>query len=212
MLEQLFGSKARVALLRLFLNNPDKFYYGRAIARDLKLHLNSVRRELENLSALGIIISRNKNDWERETERKLKDNKKYYKLNGDFIFLEELRSLLVKSQIILEQSLLERIEKIGSVFFVLLSGIFVGRVDAPADILIVGNVDRRRGLKLIRSFEKEMGRPINYTILSKQDFLYRRGLTDKFLYDLLEHKNYIMVDKLKINKQSPGANGAASQK
>jgi len=197
MLEQLFGSKARVSLLRLFLNNPERFYFVREISRDLKLHLNSVRRELENLESIGIITSHTKADLEREAEKKLKDNKKYYKLNTNFIFLDELRSLLIKAQIILEQSLVEKIERIGNVSLFLLSGIFVGRIDAPTDILVVGNVDRRKFMKLIRGFEKELGRSVNYTILTRQDFLYRRGLTDKFLYDLLDHKNLIVIDKLK---------------
>lgn len=197
MLEQLFGSKARVSLLRLFLNNPERFYFVREIARDLKLHLNSVRRELDNLESIGIITSHTKADLEREAEKKLKDNKKYYKLNTNFIFLDELRSLLIKAQIILEQSLVEKIERIGNVSLFLLSGIFVGRIDAPTDILVVGNVDRRKFMKLIRGFEKELGRSVNYTILTRQDFLYRRGLTDKFLYDLLDHKNLIVIDKLK---------------
>ena len=38
MIEQLFGSKTRVMLLRLFLNNPEKFYYVRELTRNLDTH------------------------------------------------------------------------------------------------------------------------------------------------------------------------------
>ena len=107
MLEQIFGSKARVLLLRLFINNPEKFYFVREIARKLDLHLNSVRRELANLENIGIIEASTKEDFEREVEKKLKDNKKYYKLNRNFIFVDDLRSLLVKSNLIMDQSLLQ---------------------------------------------------------------------------------------------------------
>ncbi len=199
MLEQLFGSKTRVLLLRLFLNNPEKFMFVREIARILGVHLNGVRRELANLEQIGIIRSHTKADLEKEAGKTLKDNKKYYKLNTNFVFLDELRSLLIKSRLILEQSLVEKVEKLGNISYFLLSGIFVGREDAPVDLLIVGSVNRPKLTRLIGSFEKDLGRPINYTILSKQDFLYRRGLTDKFLYDLLEKKNLVVVDKLRGN-------------
>jgi DNA-binding MarR family transcriptional regulator len=197
MLEQLFGSKTRILLLRLFLNNPGNFFFIREIARNLKLHLNSVRRELSNLESIGIVQSHTKEDLEKEAGKKLKDRKKYYKLNSNFVFLDELRSLLVKAQIIMEHSLAEKVEKIGNVSLFLLSGIFVGRDDAPVDLLVVGTVNRQKFLRLISDFERELGRSINYTIMNKQDFIYRRGLTDRFLYDLLEHKNLKVIDKLK---------------
>ena len=46
MLEKLFGSKARVKILKLFLTHSEEKFYIRQIARKLKLQLNSVRREL----------------------------------------------------------------------------------------------------------------------------------------------------------------------
>ncbi len=140
MLERLFGSKTRVLLLRLFLNNPDDYFFVRELSRRLGAHLNSVRRELENLETIGIITSHTKKDLEKEVEKKLKDNKKYYKLNNNFVFVEELRALLIKAQLILEQSLIKKVEALGSISFFLLSGVFVGRTDAPADLLIVGRV------------------------------------------------------------------------
>ena len=57
MLEQLFGSKTRVRILRLFLNNPSQPYYLRELTRKLKSQLNSVRREINNLGKMGIIKS-----------------------------------------------------------------------------------------------------------------------------------------------------------
>ncbi|MEK7652866.1 MAG: hypothetical protein AAB358_00060 [Patescibacteria group bacterium] len=196
MLEQLFGSKSRVFLLRLFLNNPEQFYFIREISRNLNLHLNSVRRELENLERIGIVSSHTKKDLERELGKKLHDNKKYYKLNTNFVFLDELKALLIKAQLILEQSLIERVERLGSIVFFVLSGVFVGRNDAPVDLLVVGKVNRVRLNRLIKGFEKELGQSIKYAVLSRNDFQYRRDVTDKFVYDLLEGKNLVVIDKI----------------
>lgn len=199
MLEQLFGSKTRVSLLRLFLNNPDKFFYVRELSRNLEIHLNSIRRELDNLEKIGIISSHTKIDFEKELEKEIRDNKKYYKLNNNFVFVEELRSLLIKARLIMEKSLVSKVESIGKIHFFLLSGIFVGRQGASVDMLIVGNVNKSKFQKLIKLFEKELGQSINYAILKKEDFNYRMNVTDKFLYDLLERKNMIIIDNFNLN-------------
>lgn len=196
MLEHIFGSKSRVVLLRMFINNPEKFFFVREIARSLDLHLNSVRRELNNLEDLGIIQSSTKEDLEKELEKETKDNKKYYKLNRNFIFLDELRSILIKANLLMKHSFVGKLDKIGDVWLLLLSGVFVGWDTAPADVLVVGNVNKVKFQKLIHDIEKELGRAVNYTVMSRQDFMYRRGLTDRFLYDLLEHKNIILIDKI----------------
>lgn len=196
MIEQLFGSKTRVMLLRLFLNNPEKFYYVRELTRNLNTHLNSIRRELANLQKIGIIKFYTKTDLEREIEKEIRDNKKYYKLNNDFMFISELTSLLNKAHIVLDRTLVKRIENLGEVKFFLLSGIFVGWAGAPVDILAVGTINRNKLKNLVKNFEKELGKPINYTIMTRSEFQYRYNITDRFLYDLLGGKNIILVDSL----------------
>ncbi len=197
MLEKIFGSKTRVLLLRLFLNNPDKYYFVRELARNLNIHLNSVRRELENLESIGILNSYNRPEIGLEEESETKDNKKYYRLNSQFIFIEELRSLFIKSHVIMEQALVDKVEKMGDINLFLLSGVFVGREDASVDLLLVGSVNKQKLFKLIANFERELGRSINYTVMSKQDFLYRRSMTDRFIFDLLENKNLILINHFK---------------
>ena len=81
----------------------------------------------------------------------------------------------------------------------MLSGIFVGRDEAPIDILAVGTINRNKLKNLVRNFEKELSKPINYTIMTKSEFQYRYNITDRFLYDLLGGKNMIIINSL-LNK------------
>ena len=204
MLEQIFGSKTRVLLLRLFLSNPERFYYVRELTRVLNTHLNSVRRELDNLEKIGVVRSHTVADLEKEAGKPLKSNKKYYKLDANFVFIDELRTLIIKAHLILEKSFAKKVEKLGGVQYFLLSGIFVGRHDAPVDLLVVGKVNRRKLAGLIKIFEKELGQAINYTLMDKEDFFYRQNVADKFLFNLMDNKNLVVVDKLLFNKGGDG--------
>ncbi len=198
-LEQLFGSKTRLKLLKLFLNNPDKFYYIREITRGLNVQINSIRRELENLQNLGIIVELIPEKKENKISEKNKAKngylgKKYFKANTDFLLYQELKSLLLKSQLLLEKNLIKGIQKLGKVYYLVLTGFFVGQKDARTDILIVGKLNRRKVKALVKNFEKDFDREINYTVLSKKEFNYRKDITDRFLYDILENKKLVIVD------------------
>src|ERR1700712_3624160 len=81
MFEQLFGSKTRVKLLSLFLNNPGRPFYVREITRKVDEQINSVRRELSNLLSIGIISSDTSN------------NKLYYEVSQTYEFYVPLSQI-----------------------------------------------------------------------------------------------------------------------
>jgi hypothetical protein len=195
MLDKLFGSKTRVLLLRLFLNNPDKNFYVRELARNLDSHLNSIRRELDNLEEIGLLISGDKPEAE-EGENDA-TNRKYYRLNRVFPLVNDLQSLFIKSHMALENTLADKVAKLGDVDLFLLTGVFTGRQESPCDILIVGTIPKPKIQRLIVKFEKEMSRSLNYTIMPAKEFHYRRSVADKFLLDILENKNLIFINRFK---------------
>ena len=225
MLAKLFGSNSRVKILKLFLMRTNDKFYIRQIARDLGLQLNSVRRELENLEKFGLLISGqeavDKNESSIKTKeeiitkiakdfkeslkvkKKLKKNviinkteKKYYSVNKDFILFDEIKALIVKSQILYEKDFVEKLYQAGKPKLLILSGFFVNDDQAVVDLFIVGRINKSKLLKLIKSLENQMGREINFTLMDVKEFNYRRNITDIFLYDILERKKIIVVDEL----------------
>lgn len=219
-LGKLFGSNARVKILKLFLINPDNKYYIRQLARQLKLQVNSVRRELENLEELGVLISgsvigERENDHSGEGDGKTissnmtgrfsinetpseKGEKKYYKANIDFILFEEIKSLIIKAQVLYGEDFFNNLKKVGNVRLLILTGKFVNDLSSPVDLLIVGRVNKIKLLKLIKDLEKELGREINFTLMDMREFKYRRDITDVFLYSILEGKKIVAVDEIGI--------------
>jgi predicted oxidoreductase len=186
MLEQLFGSKTRVKLLKLFLTQSN-FYYIRELVRLTNSYINSTRRELKNLLKIGIIKEKNQN------------RKKYFTINKNFILYPELKILITKSRILLKDKLKEKLEHLGQIRLLILTGFFVD-LPSQTDILIVGKLNRKKLKHIIESLEKEIEQKINYTIMSFQEFRYRSDLTDNFLYNILENKKIVLINKIKTSK------------
>lgn len=219
MLEKLFGSKARVKILKNFLLNPDKKFYIRQLARDLKLQVNSVRRELSNLEDFGLLSSDDNNNInsnvlsntpESKKNSKEKDiketglkEKKYYWVNKNFILFSEVRSLIVKSQILAGESFIKNLKLVCDPKFILLSGIFVNNENSPTDVLIVANVENDKLTKIISDLEQELSREVNFTVMDEAEFKYRQEVADVFLHSVLNARRIILLDKiLNINNES----------
>ncbi len=182
MLKQLFSSNARVKLLKAFLLNPDEEFFIRELTRKLDEQINSVRRELDNLKKVGLLRSR------------LRNRKKYYTVNKNFLIYTELRDIFIKASSNDDQ-MSRVVSKMGEVDFLLLSGLFIGR-ESKVDLLLVGEVDKKQLQDYLD--KTEQGKDTKFTIISKKDFLYRLECKDKFVKDILaEEKNVVVINKMK---------------
>lgn len=194
MLGKFFGSKTRVKILEIFLLHPGEKFYIRQLSRRLKLQLNSVRRELENLKKFGLLISRT-----GISQGEGGQEKKYYQINTDFVLYEEIKSLIIKAQILYERDFVDKLLKIGKPKLLVFTGFFVNNQNSPVDLLIVGSFKKKKLIKLIKELENSLSREINYTVLNNSEFKYRRDITDVFLYDVLEGKKLTVIDEFGIS-------------
>ncbi len=146
--------------------------------------LNSVRRELANLSKLGAVEVSSQGD------------RKYYQLNSRFVLAEELRAVLLKSQILVEQDLVRRVREAGRIRYFALTGVFTGAKQSPTDLIVVGKVDRSSFLRAIERFQREVGKELNFTLLSAREYNERRSLGDKFILTILNNPKVVVVDEI----------------
>jgi len=121
-LEKLFNSKAKVRLLRLFLNHPEEKFLLAEIVSRAGLNSKSIRKELNNLTKIKFV----------KVKREKKKN--YYCANQNFIFYDELKNLIFKSNPTSSKEIIEKVKKIGQIKFVLISKSLInsdkGRVDS----------------------------------------------------------------------------------
>lgn len=201
MLEQLFGSRTRVKLLSLFLRHPHDPMFVRELTRRIDTQINAVRRELLNLVKLGLIAevesSEEADPEEVGSKRTFGLKRKYYLTNPNFPLLNELTALIVKAQLMLEKHLDEEIVKMGDIRYLAFLGMFIGKPKAPVEIFVVAekmNVDALQ--EVVKEMEHDLGCEINFSVMGVEEFRYRKDMTDKFLYAILEAPKNVVIDRL----------------
>ena len=190
MIEQLFGSKTRVKLLRLFFSNPNRSFYVREITRKIDEQINSVRRELANLLSIGIISSDTTN------------NRLYYEVNQSYELYEPLRMMFgsntadnKKESIEAKATHDDTLESLGNVELAIYTGQFTRDMTSEVDVLIVGDINRTRLANFITALEANEGKDLRYTLMDKKEFDYRRQIKDRFITGLLSSKMQVLIDK-----------------
>lgn len=190
MIDALFGSKTRVKLLHLFLNNPGKAFYVREITRLIDEQINSVRRELSNMLGVGIITSDSA------------DNKLYYEVNQRYEYYIPFRAIFADAT--MEAGAIEAdgaavswqrdLETLPGLRIALLAGVLVRGSASPVDVLIVGNVPAAKVKAVMKQAEVTEARELNYTVLDYEEFYYRLSVRDKFITEILNGKHAVVYD------------------
>lgn len=195
MLEQLFGSSTRVRLLRLFFHSKQEAFFVRELTRKIGAQINAVRNELDNLSESGLLkIVKSAEQEESPGNGRSAQQRKYYALNPDALIYPELKALFLKSRVLLERDFLDRLMRAGSISYLALMGFFVAEEGAPIDIMVVGKVSNEKVAHVVRNFERDVGRELNFTVMTPQEYRYRREITDRFLFTILDAKKIVVVD------------------
>ena len=189
MIDSLFGSKTRVKLLHLFLNNPEKSFYVREITRMIDEQINSVRRELANMVSVGIV------------QQDAIDNKLYYSVNEDYPYIKPLAAIFsdknteggmgAASSVSWKDSL----GRMRGLRLAIISGKLVVGSSSAVDLLLVGDDMSVVTIKnLVKKIEKDRKIEINYAVISYDDFYYRMSVKDRFIMDIVRNKHSVVVD------------------
>jgi len=175
-LTDIITSKVRVKILKLFFSDITEIYHVRGIVREVKEEINAVRRELKKMEADGILKSEGRG------------NRLYYFPREDYPFFGELISISAKVTG-LGGELRALKDKIGHINYLMFSGKFVRRKpkkkDDDIDILVIGEVVLSELASIIRKEESKRGKEINYTVMSKDEFDFRKKRRDPFLQSIL---------------------------
>lgn len=183
MLADIITSKSRVKLLDVFLSSPSEIYHVRELVRRTKDEINAVRRELFFLEKKGIL------------NREPRANRVYYSLNKSYPFYYDLLQLGAKT-IGLGSEVLRNRAKLGRIKYAMFSGKFVRRLkkdQEEVDFLVVGTVVLPELALLIKNEERRLNTEINYTVMSEDEFNFRKKRSDPFILSILAGSRIMLI-------------------
>lgn len=183
MLKDLIISRVRVKLLELFLSNPGKIFHVRDMVRRTNEEINAVRRELAHLEKAGMVT------------KEPRANRLYYTFRKDYPLYFELLELVAKTTG-LGKDLLKNRAKLGKIKFVMVSGSFIRKLppaEERVDLLIVGNLVLPELSQIVKAEEVRCEREINYTVMTQEEFEFRKSRRDPFILGILEGSRVMII-------------------
>ncbi|MFA5652302.1 MAG: hypothetical protein WC933_02975 [Candidatus Paceibacterota bacterium] len=203
MLGTIFGSEARVKIMRLFLFNPEEIFDLDMISDKSKVSHDTAKKEISILEKAKLIKNKSfRKLLKRKINRKIKEVKvssKGFYLNQDFSYITALKQLLIKTKTLEGGEIVRRLSRAGKLKLVIVAGVFTQDKDSRVDMFVVGNNINKSSLSnVIKSIEAELGRELTYVFFETQDYQYRLGMYDKLVRDVLDYPHQVLLDKISI--------------
>ena len=200
-LEKLFGSAAKVKIIKLYLFNSGIAYDVAQAADKAKVSRGIARKEIANLGKIGFIkpkiyikeVKRQKNR-SIETFRKKANG---WTLDYRFPHIEAIKSFLSNISPFKYKDIVEKISRAGKIQLLIISGIFIKNPDSRVDLLVVGDGLKQSQLdNIIKIIESEIGKEIRYAVFETSEFNYRHSMFDKLIRDILDYPHEKIINKL----------------
>ncbi len=186
-LGKILGNPARVKIMRLFLLNRGKRFTNKDIAHRSRVTPEIARKELNLLASVNFVKK-------RATE---------WSFNYSFKYAGEFEDLLVRSDTLKKETIIDTFRKVGRIKLILVSGVFIKKADSRVDLLIVGdNIKRSQIENGIRRLEAEVGTELVYATFTTKDFIYRLNMRDKLVRDILDFPHEVLLQGKELSTQA----------
>lgn len=183
MLEHIIPSKTRISILELFFHRPNENFYLRRVVREINKEVNAVKRELDILEGEKVLLK----------ERRL--NKVFYSLNKNYVFFDEFTRIFAKTSL-LATLIRKNFSKLGKVKYIGLSTKFSKQIPIKEDeisLLLVGVIVVPEITSIVSEIEKNFGREINYTVMTEDEFAFRKKNNDPFIWRFLKQPKVMLA-------------------
>jgi len=171
-------SKARQRLLAYYFTNPMARHHLRDLADRLSIDPSNLSRELRRLEREGLFRA------------EVSGRQKYFHLNKEYPLFREVRSIIAKT-IGAAPLIAQSVKSIEGIEEAYLYGSFArNQQDAASDIdvLVIGKPRGETLAEVLGKLERQLGRDVNCTVLSRDEFESRRARKDAFLENVWHNK------------------------
>lgn len=184
MLERLFSSQARIAILRLFLLSPGDRFYVREVAARTDQPRRAVQRELPKLVAIGLLT------------HTVDGNRKYYQVNRDCPIFPELKSIFLKTVGLgdaLREYLVEAEDGIQVAFIYGSYARGEERTTSDLDLFVIGSISARELSGVLAQAQRDLGREINPMTMSEEELQGKMEAKNHFVLSILDEPKVFLV-------------------
>ncbi|KKW10512.1 MAG: hypothetical protein UY49_C0020G0006 [Microgenomates group bacterium GW2011_GWC1_49_7] len=183
-LQDIIISRVRVSILTLFFTHPGTIFHVRDIVRKVSEEINAVRRELAHMEKAGMVT------------KEQRANRLFYAFRKDYPLYFDLLELIGKTSG-LGWDLIKQRAKLGKIKFAMISGRYLRglakKSATDVDLLVVGNVVLPELAQLVKAEEVRREREINYTVMTEEEFAFRKRRRDPFALSILEGSRAMIV-------------------
>lgn len=188
-LAKLFGSPARLKILRLFLFNDDTSFKAADVPFRTRTAKEAARKELALLVAAGVVKKRSGKEGVT------------YCANKRYEHYEPLHAFLRATTSMSDSDMVGKLKKAGSLRLVVVTGMFTGALEPKVDLLVVGDKLEDKPLETaIHAIEAELGRELRFAAFSTTDFRYRVGVYDRLIRDVFDYGHRTVLDRIGMQR------------
>lgn len=185
-LGKLFGSSAKVKIMRLFIFNPESAYSLKDVRERTRTSSGEARREISLLTKIKLLKKRS--NGKKGTRWSLDDSFEYY---------PQLKKIMMDAILSSRDDITKKVSKSCKLKTLVFSGFFINNPDSRADIMIIAQSFKKDALRsTIKKIESEIGKEIRYVILDQGDFSYRQSIGDRLIRDIFDYPHLVAVDRL----------------
>ncbi len=189
-LGKILGTPARVKIMRLFLLNKGQGFNTATIAKRSRVTTDAVRREVRLLGSVGFI------------KKKSSASSEWF-FNPSVQYREQFEDLLVRSDTLNNEYIIETFKKIGKIKLFVTAGVFIKNSNSRVDLLLVGDkMNRGKIEEGIRKLEAELGTELTYAVFETKEFLYRLSMYDKLVRDIIDFPHEVLFQTKELSTQA----------
>ncbi len=174
----LFKTNLRKKLLAHLFSHPNENFYVREIASSIDEDAGNLSRELKLLAEEGLVSYFKRG------------NSKFYSLNHAYPLFNEFKQIIDKTEGV-EGTLKNLVDELPGIKTSFIYGSFAKNSAAKTsdiDLVVVGKFPNAKFLDLVRDAESKLGREINYTAYTPEEFETEKNLVGSFLNIVLKEK------------------------
>ena len=178
----LFSSKARVDVMKLFLLNSGSSYYQRQVSEITGQPIRAVQREIIRLENNGLI------------EKRTEGNRIYYNINKKNPVFEELRMIFLKTTGVAEH--IKKAVKNTSIQAAFIYGSYAKNTEdknSDIDVFVIGSITGRELSAALKGAKDELAREINYILMTPREFGKKVLLKDHFVGSVMKNRKIFIV-------------------